>query len=107
MACILVAQSVENLSAVQETRVRPLGQEDTRRKKWQPTPVSLPGKFRGQKWLVGCSPWGHKESSKTGPLKLTLPLRISQATKSCHVYHKIQKQMGNLQGRKHKMTKRI
>ena len=33
--------------------------------KWQPTPVSLPGKFHGQRSLVGCSPWGHKESDTT------------------------------------------
>ena len=26
--------------------------------KWQPTPVSLPGKFHGQRSLAGCSPWG-------------------------------------------------
>ena len=32
------------------------------RRKWQPTPVFLPGKFHGQKSLVGYSPWGHKES---------------------------------------------
>ena len=30
------------------------------RKKWQPTPVFLPGKFHGQKSLEGYSPWGHK-----------------------------------------------
>ena len=29
------------------------------RRKWQPTPVFLPGKF--QRSLAGCSPWGHKE----------------------------------------------
>ena len=27
-------------------------------KQWQPTPVLLPGKSRGRKSLVGCSPWG-------------------------------------------------
>ena len=32
------------------------------RRKWQPTPVSLPGKYHGQKCLVDYSPWGHKES---------------------------------------------
>ena len=31
-------------------------------RKWQPTPVFLPGKFHGQKSLAGYSPWGHKES---------------------------------------------
>ena len=35
------------------------------RKKWQPTPVFLPGKSHGQKSLVGYSPWGHKESDTT------------------------------------------
>ena len=30
------------------------------RKKWQPTPVSLPGKSHGQRSQVGYSPWGHK-----------------------------------------------
>ena len=28
--------------------------------KWQPTPVSLSGKFHGQKSLEGYSPQGHK-----------------------------------------------
>ena len=36
-----------------------------RRRKWQPTPVPLPGKFYGWKSLVGYSPWGHKESDIT------------------------------------------
>ena len=28
------------------------------RRQWHPTPVLLPGKSRGQRSLVGCSPWG-------------------------------------------------
>ena len=35
------------------------------RRKWQPTPIFLPGKFHGQRSLVGYSPWGHKESGTT------------------------------------------
>ena len=35
------------------------------RRKWQPTPVLLPGKSHGQKSLVGYSPWGLKESDTT------------------------------------------
>ena len=31
------------------------------RRKWQPTPVLLPGKFHGLRSLVDYSPWGHKE----------------------------------------------
>ena len=34
-------------------------------RKWQPTPVFLPGKFHGQRSLVGCSPWGRKELDTT------------------------------------------
>ena len=34
-------------------------------RKWQPTPVFLPGKFHGQKSLAGYSPRGHKESDTT------------------------------------------
>ena len=35
------------------------------RRKWQPTPVSLPGKSHGHRNLVDCSPWGRKESGTT------------------------------------------
>ena len=35
------------------------------RRKRQPTPVSLPRKSRGQRNLVGCSPWAPKESDTT------------------------------------------
>ena len=32
------------------------------RRKWQPTPVLMPGESHGQRSLVGYSPWGHKET---------------------------------------------
>ena len=32
------------------------------KRKWQPTPVFLPGKSHGQRSLVGYSPWGCKRS---------------------------------------------
>ena len=35
------------------------------RRKWQCPPVFLPGEFHGQRSLVGCSPWGCKESDMT------------------------------------------
>ena len=35
------------------------------RRKWQPTPIFLPGKSHGQRSLVGYSPWGCKESDMT------------------------------------------
>ena len=36
-----------------------------RRRKWQPTPVFLPGKSQGQGSLVGCCLWGREESDTT------------------------------------------
>ena len=35
------------------------------RRKWQSTPVILPGKSHGQRSLVGYSPWGRKELDMT------------------------------------------
>ena len=35
------------------------------RRKWQPTPIFLPGESRGQRSLAGYSPWSHKESDMT------------------------------------------
>ena len=35
------------------------------RRKWQPTPVLLPGKFLGWRSLQGYSPWGPKELDTT------------------------------------------
>ena len=35
------------------------------RRKWQPTPVFLPGESHGQRNLAGYSPWGRKELDMT------------------------------------------
>ena len=35
------------------------------RRKWQPTPVLLPGESQGRRSLVGCRLWGHTESDAT------------------------------------------
>ena len=35
------------------------------RRKWQPTPVFLPGESQGWESLVGCHPWGCTESDTT------------------------------------------
>ena len=35
------------------------------RRKWQPTPVFLPGESQGQRSLVGCRLWRHKELDTT------------------------------------------
>ena len=35
------------------------------RRKWQPTPVFLPGESQGWGSLMGCRLWGHTESDTT------------------------------------------
>ena len=60
-----MAQMVKNLPAMQMTWFRSLGWEDPWRRKWQPTPVFLPGESHGQRIPAGYSPWGHKELDTT------------------------------------------
>ena len=60
----LVAQTVKNLPAIQETGFNPWIEKISWRRKWQPTPVFLLEKSHGQKSLA----WGgggHKESETT------------------------------------------
>ena len=44
------------------------------RRRWQPTPVLLPGKSHGRRSLEGCSPWGRKESDTTELLRFHFSL---------------------------------
>ena len=44
------------------------------RKQWHLTPVLLPGKSHGRRSLVGCSPWGLKESDMTEHLNFHFSL---------------------------------
>ena len=60
----LVAQLVKNLPAMWETRVWFLGWEDPWGRKWQPTPVFLPGESHGQRSLAGYSSWGCKSCTR-------------------------------------------
>ena len=48
------------------------------RKKWQPTPVFLPGESHRQRSLAGYSPQGRKESDTTEPLHFTSPMQETQ-----------------------------
>ena len=61
----LLAQTVKNLPAVQETQVLSLGQEDPLEKGMATLSSILAGEFHGQRSLVGYSPWGHIESDRT------------------------------------------
>ena len=64
------------------------------RRKWQPTPVFLPGKSHGQRSLAGYSPWGRKESGTTECAHTDTPTHIErdrdcrnngQVTKDSHI----------------------
>ena len=58
----LVAQTEKNPPIMQRHRFDPWVRKIPWSRKWQPTLVSLPGKFHEQRRLVGYCPWGHKES---------------------------------------------
>ena len=61
----LVAQTVKNLPAMQETWVQSLSWEDPLEKEWLPTTIFFPGEFHGQRSIACYSPWGCKESDTT------------------------------------------
>ena len=52
------------------TRFDPWVEKIPWRRKWQPTPVFLPGKSHGRRSLAGYSPWGCKESDTTEAISL-------------------------------------
>ena len=56
----IIAQLVKNLPAMQETQVWLLGQKIPWRRKWQLTPVFLPGESHEQRSLADYSPWDRK-----------------------------------------------
>ena len=59
----LVAQTVKNLPAMQDTQVQSLGWEDTLEKEMATHSSFLPGKFHEQRSPVGYSPQDHIESN--------------------------------------------
>ena len=82
---------IKNLPAMQETWVQPLVGKILWRRKWEPTPVFLPGESHGQRSLVGCGPWGHRESDMTGQLTLSMtmtcpPKAFEKALKEIYLY---------------------
>ena len=52
------------------------------RRKWQPTPVFLPGESHGQRSLVGCSPWGRTELDTTEATQQQQPQHSSVGQES-------------------------
>ena len=72
MDSVLVAQIVNNLSAMQDTQVDPGVGKIPWRRKLQPTLVFLPGEFHGQRSLAGYISWDRKESDTTEQLTLSI-----------------------------------
>ena len=56
------------------------------RRKWQPTPVFLPGKSHGQRSLAGYSPWGHKSQITTDHTKILLFNPQYPSTAQCQAH---------------------
>ena len=69
-----MVQTVENLSAMQETRVRSLDQEDPLVKGMATHSGILAWKILGRRSQVGYSPWGRKELDTTERLHYSLLL---------------------------------
>ena len=64
MTTSLVAQSVKNLPAVQETWVRFLSWEDSLEKEMATHSSILAGESHGQRRVAGYSPWGRKSQTR-------------------------------------------
>ena len=71
---------VKHLSVMWETGFDPWVGKILLRRKWQSTPVLLPGKSHGQRSLVGYSPWGRKESDTTERLHVHVHVHVSFLT---------------------------
>ena len=67
----LIAQSVKNLPACRRPGFDSWVWKIPWRRKWQPTPVLLPGESHGQRSLAGSSPWGRKEEEQQSNLAHT------------------------------------
>ena len=60
-----MAQQVKNPLQCWRCEFDPWVEKIPWRRKWQRSPVILPGKFHGQRSLVNYCPWGRKEVNKT------------------------------------------
>ena len=56
-----------------------------KRRKWQPTPVLLPGKSHGQRSLVGCSPWGAKSLTRLSDFTFTFHFHALKKEMATHL----------------------
>ena len=80
-----VGSMAKSLPAMQ---VHSMGQEDSLKEAWQPTPVFLPGESHGQRNPSGYSPQGHKESGTTkanesARILTDMSVQVSSVAQSC------------------------
>ena len=68
----VVAQKVKRLPTMRRPRFDPCVGNIPWRRKWQPTPVFLPGKSHGQRSLVGYSPQGRQDWATSLSLSYTV-----------------------------------
>ena len=50
------------------------------RRKWEPTPVFLPGKSHGQRTLAGYSPWCCQESDRTEQVSMAQYMLVNKSS---------------------------
>ena len=67
----LVAQTIKNLPAMQDTQIQSLGQEDPLEKGMATHSSILAWRIPGQRSPVGYSPWGHKAPDTTEQITLS------------------------------------
>ena len=90
LALSFLAQTVKRLPTMRETYngFNPQVGKISWRRKWQPTPVFLPGKSHGWRSLVGYSSWGCKESDMTERLHSLTHFLYSPNLTSIHDHRK-------------------
>ena len=79
----LVVQKLKRLLQCRRPGFDPWVRKIPWRRKWQPTPVYLPGESHGWRSLVGYSPWGRKGSDTTERLHFHFSLYICIIILSC------------------------
>ena len=85
MPGIVVKNPHANAGAAKKHRFQPWVRKIPWRRKSQPTPVFLPGKFHGQSSLIGYGPGGCKELDDTEHA-LSLSLSLSHTHTHTHTH---------------------
>ena len=98
----LVVQMVRSLPAMWDIQVRSLDQEDPLEKEMatHSTPVFLSRKSHGWRSLVGCNPWGHRQSDTTEQLTLFF-IYVCVCVYSIRIYSSLQSFYGDKKEQSH------